>query len=267
MRVSIMMRLQEQDRERILEYVGHEPEVNIFFIGDVENFGVDCDEVSIFATEKDGTWDSLVLRYINDYVVYSQNSAYDASAVADFLKNQNVGMISGKSELITQLTGFFPERLLRPTIMTRCSSVRNDFSVPEDIEIRPLTVDDAEILTDLMMLIDEFKKSYTDRESSVKKLRTSLLCGSTACGAFKNGMLVSCAQAGASNSKSAMVVGVATHPSARSKGYASAVVSLLCREALQSGKEFLCLFYDNPIAGRIYNRIGFEPFGEYALFN
>lgn len=262
-----MRQLTEKDREKILEYVNQEPEVNLFFIGDIENFGVDSLEVSIFVNESSGKWDSAVLRYINDYVVYSQHDTYDALAVAEFLKTKDVGMISGKAALIARLEGFFPERRLRPMLMSRCTAVRNDFAAPEGIEIRPLTVDDAEIIIELMLLIDEFKKTYQNKEQSVKKLRTSLLCGSTACGAFKNDTLVSCAQAGASNSKSAMVVGVATHPEARGRGYASAVVSSLCREAFLSGKEFLCLFYDNPDAGRIYNRIGFEPFGEYALFN
>ena len=261
-----MRALHETDRDMILDYVNHEPEVNLFFIGDIENFGVDCSEVSVFANEISGELDCLVLRYINDFVVYSHHNSYEASSVTDFLKTQVVGMISGKAELIERLTAFFPERCLRPMIMTRCTAVRSDFKAPEDIEIRPLTVDDAEIITDLMMLIDEFRATYTDKTASLNKLRTNLLCGSTACGAFKNGALVSCAQAGASTSKSAMVMGVATHPDARSKGYASAVVSSLCREAFLNGKAFLCLFYDNPIAGRIYNRIGFEPIGEFALF-
>lgn len=262
-----MKQLMEQDRDKILEYVNHEPEVNIFIIGDIENFGVDCPEVSIFVNDVTSRWDCLVLRYLNDYVIYSRNLDYDAKTVADFLKKQDVGMISGKAELIAPLTGFFPERRLRPTIMTRCTSVQSESIAPKDIHIRPLTVEDAEIIADLMMLIDEFRRPNESKDQAIKKLQTSLRCGSTACGAFKNGALVSCAQAGASNSKSAMVVGVATHPEARNNGYASAVVSRLCLEAFQDGKEFLCLFYDNPLAGRIYNRIGFEPIGEYGLFN
>lgn len=261
-----MIKLSEQDRERILEYVSLEPEVNLFFIGDVENFGVDCDEVSIYANEMNGTWDSLVLRYLGDYVIYSPHTAYDASAVSDFLKTQEVGMISGKADIVARLRDYFPERNFRTTIMTKCEHVLIDYEAPIGIEIRRLTTGDAEIITDLMMLIEEFRHSYQDRDTSVKKLRTSLNCGSMAYGVFKDGTLVSTAQAGAGNSQSAMIVGVATHPDARGLGYASAVVSSVCSASFDEGKQFLCLFYDNPLAGRIYNRIGFLPFGEYALF-
>lgn len=261
-----MIQLTEADRAQILRYVGREPEVNIFFIGDVENFGVDCSEVSVWASEKNGIWDSLILRYFDDYVIYSQNADYDADKAAAFLTSRNVGMISGKTDVVTPLKDFFPERQLRSTIMTKCTRVKTDNVAPGDIDIRNLTPDDAEEAVDLMMQIEEFRKSYEDRAASVSKLKTSLTCGGSGCGAYLNGTLVSCAQTGAENSMCAMVVGVATRPDVRGRGYASAVVSRLCTASFHGGKKFLCLFYDNPVAGRIYNRIGFEPFGEYALF-
>ena len=261
-----MRQLTEQDRDAVLDYVGHEPEVNIFVIGDVENFGVDCDEVSIWASGRGETWDCLVLRYISDYVIYSRDAGYDASEVASFLKTKDVGMISGKYETIAPLEAYFPERRLRSEFLTKCRAVKAGFDAPEGCELRALTAGDAEALADLLLSVDEFSASYFDRTLAIEKLRTSLGCGSTCFGAFTGGALVSCAQATAENSMSAMVVGVATRADVRGRGYASAVVSRLCLEAFNKGKEFLCLFYDNPAAGRIYNRIGFEPFGEYALF-
>lgn len=70
---------------------------------------------------------------------------------------------------------------------------------------------------------------------------------------------------GVENSESAMIVGVATAEGHRGKGYASAVVEALCRDCFERGKKYLCLFYDNPVASRIYNRIGFQELGEYGM--
>lgn len=263
-----MKQLMESDRQEILAYVAQEPEINIFIIGDIENFGVNSPEVGIFVNEINGQWDSLVLRYISDYVVYSPDSSFDAGAVAKFLSERDVGMISGKAETIARLTTYFPQRNLRTMVMTKCTQVLTDYATPEGITIRQLTADDAEILTELMLLIKEFDKSYTDKASTIQKLRTSLSCGTLACGAFnKDGSIISAAQATAGTSQSAMIVGVATHPDIRGRGYGSAVVSAVCRVCFDEGKKFLCLFYDNPQAGRIYNRIGFLPFGDYALFS
>lgn len=62
-----------------------------------------------------------------------------------------------------------------------------------------------------------------------------------------------------------MITGVATLKEYRGKGLATETVTALCREAFGEGKKFLCLFYDNPAAGRIYNRIGFRETGQYAM--
>jgi predicted GNAT family acetyltransferase len=262
-----MLRLTDRDRVKILAYVSVEPEFNIFFIGDIENFGVDCPEVSVYAGGENDRWDCLVLRYINDYVVYSRDNLYDAAAVAGFLRaQQNAGMISGKLSSVALLEPYFPERKLRSTILTKCTGVLKSFPAPREIDIRMLTPDDAEAIVDLMFQIDEFSSTYTNRDESIRKQKISLSHGSTCCGAFEGGTLVASAQTTAENSLSAMVVGVATHPDRRGRGYASAVVSQLCRDAFTKGKRFLCLFYDNPTAGRIYNKVGFAPIGDYALF-
>jgi predicted GNAT family acetyltransferase len=62
-----------------------------------------------------------------------------------------------------------------------------------------------------------------------------------------------------------MVVGVGTLPSERKKGLAGSLVAKLCEDFLNEGKQFLCLFYDNPEAGSIYRKIGFTELGNYIL--
>ena len=82
---------------------------------------------------------------------------------------------------------------------------------------------------------------------------------------FCNGKIVSVASNQRANSISTMVVGVATAEGSRGRGYASAAVYELCRRSFADGKRFICLFYDNPDAGRIYRRLGFAELGEYAM--
>ena len=84
-------------------------------------------------------------------------------------------------------------------------------------------------------------------------------------GVFYKGKLVSVASTSANNSKSAMIVGVCTHKDRRNFGLATAVVAQLCQDELTAGKQFLTLFYDNPTAGHIYERIGFESVAQYAM--
>ena len=79
-----------------------------------------------------------------------------------------------------------------------------------------------------------------------------------------SGKMLSVAQTTAENSKSAMVVGVATAKGYRDQGLMSACLSKLCWDVLGEGKT-LCLFYDNPKAGSVYLGMGFEPVDNWVM--
>ena len=80
----------------------------------------------------------------------------------------------------------------------------------------------------------------------------------------EQGVMVSSASTTAENSQSAMIVGVGTKPGYEKKGYATLCMEKLCRDLLAEGKS-ICLFYDNPTAGNIYKRLGFEDIGFWSM--
>lgn len=334
-----MRRLGESERARILEYVGKEPEMNLFFIGDIENYGIDSEIVTIYANETEDRWDFLLLKYYDFYLLYSQNETYDAAAAAEFLQNRTVDTISAKASLLRQLIPFFPDRFYQETQMCRCgaddlkafdrcfshASTRNtpeisctssdlnpsghlctseklgDAGEPCDsgksndsgkrrpsgkrndsgelclssnlhnlrnehsFYIRALSVADLDAMLQLLLQIEEFSHTYQHPDKARQQLAQELQSGELAVGAFEGDRLISIAKTSASNSKSAMLTGVATLPDRRGQGCASAVVHRLCLQSFQAGREFLCLFYDNPKAGRIYRRIGFREIGGYGM--
>ena len=71
-------------------------------------------------------------------------------------------------------------------------------------------------------------------------------------------------QTAAENSKSAMVVAVATHKDYRKRGFMAQCLSKLCRDLLNENKT-LCLFYDNPEAGSVYHKLGFKTIGKWKM--
>lgn len=310
-----MRRLGESERARILEYVGKEPEMNLFFIGDIENYGIDSEIVTIYANETADGWDFLLLKYYDFYLLYSQNETYDTAAAAEFLQNRTVDTISAKASLLRQLIPFFPDRFYQETQMCRCgaddlkafdrcfshaktlntsemSCTSNDLNPSGHLctseklgdagelcpssnlhnlrnehpfYVRALSVADLDAMLQLLLQIEEFSHTYQHPDKARQQLAQELQGGELAVGAFEGDRLISVAKTSASNSKSAMLTGVATLPDRRGQGCASAVVHSLCRQSFQAGREFLCLFYDNPNAGRIYRRIGFREIGGYGM--
>lgn len=260
-----MRKLKEEDRQQLLEYVSREPEMNLFFIGDIENYGIDTEEVSIYVQEDRQGWDCVLLRYFDFYIIYSQKEKYQAAAVAEFLEGRAVDCISGKTGLVKQMAPFYRDKKIQETLMCRCDRNSLGRSGTAAAEIRRLAEADIPEMMRLYLEITEFAPSYRDPKKSEKQLAEEFGKGELAVGMYKNGRLVSLAKTSASNSRSTMLVGVATALDERKKGYATAVIEELCRQVFEEKREFICLFYDNPEAGRIYRRMGFEEIGPYSM--
>lgn len=264
-----MQRCTEKDRAAVLAYIEAEPEINLFIYGDVETVGVDKAPVQVWVEPGPRGWDFLILQYFDSYILYSQNPDYHAETAAQFLRGRKVEGISGKKELLDRLAPYFPEKTCRLTYMSRCNAVVPDFGsrIPEGIQVRELGPEDLDQTLDLLRGIQEFSAAYRGEAQEREQLAQCWKCGGMMMGAFKEGRLVSTAQTTAASSRSAMVVGVATRPEERGNGYASVVVAEICRRSFAQGREFLCLFYDNPAAGRIYHRVGFSPVGGWTMMN
>ena len=260
--------LQESDRTALMEYVQVEPEMNLFLIGDMENFGVNGEVVQFYLHEEKDRWDFVILKFYQFFILYSQFLDYNTEAAIAFLQNQEPECVSGKTELLNRIAPAFPQWKIQSTYMSRCNHVEDSVIKPQELEIRMLSKEDVPEAIDLLCTIEEFRNTYEKNEKPVHiaRMQEEMEKGSKyVMGGYVEGRLSAIAETSAENSSSAMIVGVATAVEMRGKGYASAVVAALCEDCFRRGKEFLCLFYDNPVAGRIYNRIGFKELGEYGM--
>lgn len=267
-----MRTLQEKDREEILRYVRKEPEMNLFLIGDLENYGVESKTVNFYLHEEKERWDFLILRFHQFFILYSQYEDYNVEEAIDFLKQQKPDGISGKKALLEKVAAAFPQWKIESTYMSRFDLPGDGAEICQEeqkgLVVRPLEKEDVPEAVDLLSDIEEFSKTFKkeEREEQIRRMEEEMTQGGkTAVGGFSDGRMVSVASTSAENSESAMIVGVATISEYRRKGYASAVIQALCLDCFRRGKKYLCLFYDNPAAGRIYNRIGFKELGEYGM--
>jgi GNAT superfamily N-acetyltransferase len=76
--------------------------------------------------------------------------------------------------------------------------------------------------------------------------------------------IVSCALLNVEGRDAGLIGGVYTLPAARGKGYAAACTAALSLDLQRDGK-MPCLFYENPFAGRVYQRLGFEDAGRWGV--
>lgn len=261
----------EENRKEILAYAGKEPEINLFILGDILGIGVDKKPVSVFLNKKnDGSIDSLVLKYGLNRVVYSDHDDFSSKEMAEFLlSDKRVGAISGKASVVERIATYFPTRKLEKTTMT--SLQKKDIekqTLPEGFIFKSCQSGElVEERASLELSIEEFGPFKGDSEEEklchieqglVSSKDEPLLI-------MKGNEAIGMASLTASFSLGAMVVAVCIKKEYRGIGLGKALVNELCRRAFEEGKEFLCLFYDNPVAFKIYGGLGFAPVGAYDM--
>jgi hypothetical protein len=248
----------------------HDPEVQgflsaapgfaLFIIGDIENFGYDEDYQDIWGDRDDhGDLRAVLLRYYSNYVIYAPD-AYDAAAVADKIEERGDWTnINGWAEAVSQVIPHLQEGESKELYFAECTGLETEYPVPDTVV--EAGFEDIAGIVNLRSAIAEFSTSKDAEKIQRQKMETKsgrdMVCK-------VDGQIVASAATTAENSQSAMVVGVCTHPDHRKQGYASACVTQLVKDYLRMGKR-LYLFYDNPKAGRIYNRIGFHEIGMYMM--
>lgn len=258
----MIRKLTETDRQPALDFLSFEPSFNAFAIGDIENFGFDTEFQDVWGEfDSDGAFRALVLRFHNNYVVCAADSGFETSSVADLLPTPDEAMmVSGKEAIVTRLAAAMDLDYVRHQHL---AEIVSDADLPDpaaELSVERAIPATFEEVIELQRSIEEFR----DLMGNVDAMRHNEESG-TGRTLFvrRDGRVVSCASSAAESTCSAVIIGVCTAEPFRGQGLATACTSRLCRSLLDEGKS-VCLFYDNPAAGRIYKRIGFRDVGRWA---
>ncbi len=257
--------LTETDRALLETYLLAEPEVNLFNIGNLENNGLGgrCQAWGEFGA--DGRLRLVLMRYLRflNLNLREPDAPFDRDGVLWLLRGHDIISFAGERRSMASfgtIEGFKP-----PEHTHLCRLKEVACLEPAGINgsiARRLGPADIEMLADLYRSIAEFQNFNRDNAA----LRAALEEGSgRGYGIEQDGRMVAAAMTAAENRASAMIIGVATRLAYRGRGYATALMAGLCRDLLAEGKT-ACLFYDNPRAGRIYHRLGFEEIGGWTMF-
>ncbi|KON89886.1 GNAT family acetyltransferase [Sporosarcina globispora] len=259
----MIRKLTEQDHEFCFSFLKQQPAENLFIIGDIEAYGYEQEFQKVWGEfDESGKLKAILLKYEENYIPYAAGD-FDSKGLAEImLEDPNFGMMSGLKAVTAKIEPYVSHRIKRKreTYYAKCVEL-----MAEGVDASAVCQagpEDAEQLAELLNSIPEF----SDSTITVARKRRGLEDGSSRSFFIKeDGKMVSTASTAAENSFSAMVVGVATDRNYKKKGYATQCMVKLCRQLHLENKE-LCLFYDNPAAGAIYKRIGFEDIGFWMMY-
>ena len=265
------MFLPEYDKKIISDYISREKEINTFFYGDLENYGTKNASCRFFVNRKGNQIDAIILQYRNTlFSFYSQSEDFYIEDTVNFLKDKKISVISGKERLLKKLLEYFPQMELMSTFFAKCSRKPCEKGIMEEgYYFKYLSSDeDLDKLNNLVESIEEFSFSADKdlaKEEKIAKYKSGIKNNDRYLGLFYHNDLVSTASLTAGNSISGMITSVCTSKEYRGKGLAHLTMNRLISDSLESGKKYLCLFYDNPVAGKIYHSFGFEDLDKYGM--
>ncbi|MDC3416796.1 GNAT family N-acetyltransferase [Aquibacillus salsiterrae] len=255
--------LTKQDDSQCQQLLGKEPAENLFIIGDIEAFGYEQDFQKLWGEFNDaGQLTAVLLKYEQNYIPYAPGP-FDVEGFAEIINNDpDFRALSGLKKITDQFDGRIDRNITskRAFYYAKCTST-NQLPAVDANQVKQINLDDVERLGELLSTVAEFSNSMFNPESKKRSLKKGVSRGVYI---EEDGQMVSTASTAAENSKSAMIVAVATRDGFKQKGYATKCLTTLCRDVLQEGKE-LCLFYDNPAAGAIYKRLGFQDIGTWTM--
>ena len=259
----VIKKLTDQDHHQVLSFLSEEPSINLFIIGDLEVFGYDSEFQEIWAEfDEQNTIKAVLLRFHQSFIPYAKGEFNTAGFVSIMKQYNQPLLLSGKSDIVEKFEAF-PELTLgkkQVTFFAECLS--DECLSAADVEFKKATIDDVDQIIELRSSIEEFHVRSDAREILIQSMESN-----TARTYYTedHGVITSCVSTTAENSLSAMIVGVCTRKEYRQKGLATTIMQKLFQDVLDEGKT-LCLFYDNPAAGRIYKRLGFKDIGKWTMY-
>jgi uncharacterized protein len=235
---------------------------NLFIIGDIEAYGYEQEFQKLWGEfNENGELIAVLLKYEENYIPFAMES-FNANGFAEIMSSDpTFKMMSGLKYVTEKIEPYINRELTRKrqTYYAKCTSLS---AIKLDtLDVKQATLDDAPELVELINSVPEF----TGTSTNVDRKRREISDGTSRSFFIEeDGKIVSIASTAAENSMSAMIVAVATLENYKNKGYATKCMVKLCTDLLLEGKE-LCLFYNNPKAGAIYKRIGFEDIGFWMM--
>lgn len=209
----------------------------------------------------------LVSVLVNNYnnITYFSKSDRDISVYLELLQNLKYSKLSGPSTLMQKFTPYVDAKENTLSYLGVVKSISASRKHKEAVRIIS-TEDEIRMQYDLLVSTNEFKGGLpTNREVYVQNEydRLNKTSDRTVYFMLNDEMVASCATI-MEDKNSAIVIGVVTSPKVRNKGYGTEVLIGLFEMLLEDGK-YPYLFYNNPVARRVYQNIGMTEVCEWRV--
>ncbi|MDC7236625.1 MAG: GNAT family N-acetyltransferase [Sphaerochaetaceae bacterium] len=240
------------DLDILNKYLYQRKELNLFVISDIEIFGFENPDLEIFM-DFDREIKTVYLRFFDNLCIVSYDKIFDLSFIQNIVDEHLILNISGEKDLISLI------KLDNFDIKNCYFSALDQLQVKVDtLGVEALSIDKLQEYLDKSNEVFNISTNYEATKAEMEK-------GSKHIFVYKdNGNVVSGVSSSAESKELAMLIGVFTVEEYRRQGLALKCVYAICEKLLNEGKT-VCLFYDNPNAAKMYEKIGVKFVGDFSI--
>jgi predicted GNAT family acetyltransferase len=257
--VTELSALAQENEAELRAFLMRDPFYNLFMIGDLEMFGLGADGLAYWgAYSTNGKLVAVAMRYRENWCFYGC-ADLDPRTFAQLIDDHPCNRaVNGHPEQVDPIIAWLQRYGVGEQHASfYCRMPLDTVLAAPSWPTRRATLADVDALTELYAAAGIMRRGAAD-------IRHHLGSGRRYVVAQDGARIVSSVCTSVETSSAAMVGGVFTPEHSRNRGYATAAMTHLCSELIVEGKQ-PCLFYDNPGAGSIYRRLGFEDIGPWHL--
>lgn len=245
----------EKDREILIRYLKQEAVYNTFMLADISDFGFDEEFQTVYMDEEEGKIKGVYLCFYKNLILYSKENEVNLPFLENLFSGFVPDVVMGKTENIDCVREVLKDYTGESKVLYLLEETGK--LVDGAAEILEAQPEDADDIFDFLQNIPEMRQLYTSKEMIVDRIQKN--CG-THYIIKEGGQLVAHANSAAESDFTVMIGGVATAQSRREQKLASQLVSRLCCDILEKGKQ-PCLFCSREENHNLYVRIGFKKAG------
>ena len=248
--------LHETDRKEVLGKLREEGMQNLLLESWLEDFPLDSYSTLHLMGER-----NYVLSVPSVATLISFPDGYEPTEEdLMYFFEDNSPTIIGPKNIIHRILGIFPERKASDSRIYGMLLQENHGHDEDVVELK--TDEEIVDLLHLYMEVDEFRSTFEEytEEEFIESSREMLASGRITTGIYRDGRLRS-----AASFTKMQLENICTHPLYRNKGLARRTITeLLHLIPTQEGGKRIILSTDNPIAGKLYETLGFSFLGDYS---
>lgn len=250
-----MFKLNDSHQKQFQAFIYQKPISNLFFIGDYLSYGFnhrDCDFYAVIEEQKITT---CMMRYHDRVHLSGEALEHDAEVFFhQFILKNNIRGINFGIDFEPLIKRFPFEVSVDKTAL----SVYEPKDLVQVEDVLALKLDEVSAFARVQDRVFEM-------ETNEAVLIENLIRQRLQCFVYKKAdEIVSIASATAFTPDAAMIIGVGTLPEHRGQGFATKCVQALSNDLYANGRQAV-LFYSNPVAGKMYHKLGFVDKEVYYL--